>query len=276
MINFFSLIRLKDWVKNIIIFLPLVFTGNLTNIFFYYELFLTFVLFSLSSTFIYIINDIIDVEEDRLHPLKVKKKPLASKKISIKFAIVVLVIIFFILFIGFTYFNKIFYHLIFYIFVNILYTFLIKRIPILDVLLVCFGYIVRLDVGSLVIETNTSIFLALTIFFLANFIVFIKRLIQIKNHVKSKNLSWFYSFKNLKILIFFSSLLFFITLVLFILQKKIELLVLIPILIFIFIRYYKSSLSYNLGEYPLDLVVKDKLILLSSLLVICYTIFIYY
>lgn len=276
MINFFSLIRLKDWVKNIIIFLPLVFTGNLTNIFFYYELFLTFVLFSLSSTFIYIINDIIDVEEDRLHPLKVKKKPLASKKISIKFAIVVLVIIFFILFIGFTYFNKIFYHLIFYIFVNILYTFLIKRIPILDVLLVCFGYIVRLDVGSLVIETNTSIFLALTIFFLANFIVFIKRLIQIKNYVKSKNLSWFYSFKNLKILIFFSSLLFFITLVLFILQKKIELLVLIPILIFIFIRYYKSSLSYNLGEYPLDLVVKDKLILLSSLLVICYTIFIYY
>lgn len=222
MTNFFSLIRLKDWIKNIIIFLPLVFTGNLTNSFFYYELFLTFILFSLSSTFIYIINDIIDVEEDRLHPLKVKKKPLASKKISIKFAIVVLVIIFFILFIGFIYFNKIFYHLIFYIFVNILYTFLIKRIPILDVLLVCFGYIVRLDVGSLVIETNTSIFLALTIFFLANFIIFIKRLIQIKNHVKSKNLKWFYSFKNLKILIFFSSLFFFITLVLFILQKKIR------------------------------------------------------
>ena len=75
--NTLKLLRIKDWLKNVIIFLPLIFSGNLKYEYFYFDLIIAFFLFSLTSSFIYIINDIVDVEDDKKHPLKINKKPLA-------------------------------------------------------------------------------------------------------------------------------------------------------------------------------------------------------
>ena len=132
-----------------------------------------------------------------------------------------------------------------------------------------------MDVGSAIIEVNTSLYLAGTIFFLANFIIFIKRFMQV-NNFKNKHFKLLYSKKKLNLLIFSSSFLFFTTLITFIYFIKIELIILIPMLMYIFLRYYKSAIVYNLGEFPFELIMKDKIILLSSILVIIYTVFIYY
>ena len=91
--NFSYLLRVKDWPKNILIFLPLIFSGNLNNQFFYFDLFSIFILFCLSSSFIYIINDFLDINEDKKHKLKLLKKPLASGKITKRFAKVLLFLI---------------------------------------------------------------------------------------------------------------------------------------------------------------------------------------
>ena len=274
--NVFTLIRLKDWSKNIIIFLPLIFSGNLQNNNLYFDLFITFMLFSLTSSLIYIINDIIDINDDKKHSLKIHKKPLASGKLSIKFALSLILIIFIILSLGFIKYQIVYIHLILYALINCAYSFFIKKIPILDVVLISIGYLIRLDVGSVVINVKTSIFLAGTIFFLACFIIFIKRFIELKNEFKTKRSKYFYSKKNLKIVIILSSILFFLTLILFTLIVDIRLLISIPLLILIFIRYYKSSIYYNLGEFPLDLIIRDKIILLTSSVVIVYTIYLYY
>ena len=273
--NILTLIRIKDWSKNIIIFLPLIFSENLKNDSYYFDLFLIFILFSLTSSFIYIINDIVDIKNDKKHSLKLKKKPLASGKISIKISLFILLLIA-VLLISFLQNYKILYpHVIFYLLINISYSFLFKKLPVIDVLLISTGYLVRLDVGSVVINVQTSLFLAGTIFFLACFIIFIKRYIEIKNNYNSKFIT-FYSENNLKIFIFLSSIFFFLTLLFFTFIIDLRLIILIPFLVLIFVRYYKSSITYNLGEFPLDLILKDKIILFCSSLVIIYTIVLYY
>lgn len=272
--NILTLIRIKDWSKNVIIFLPLIFSENLKNDSYYLDLFLVFILFSLTSSFIYIINDIVDIKNDKKHLLKLKKKPLASGKISIKISLFILLLIA-VLLISFLQNYKLLYpHVIFYLLINISYSLFFKRLPIIDVLLISVGYLIRLDVGSVVINVQTSLFLAGTIFFLACFIIFIKRYIEIKNN-NSKSTT-FYSEKNLKIFIFLSSIFFFLTLSFFTFIIDLRLIILIPFLVLIFVRYYKSSITYNLGEFPLDLILKDKIILFCSSLVIIYTIVLFY
>lgn len=271
-----TLIRLKDWLKNIIIFLPLIFSGNLRYENLYLDLFITFILFSLTSSFIYIINDIVDIKEDKKHKLKLLKKPLASGKITKTFANILLFLILIILIGGFLKYKSIYPYLIFYALINISYSLYLKKIPIIDVVLISIGYLIRLDVGSLVINVNTSIYLAGTIFFLASFIIFIKRVVEFKNYSNTKRFKFFYNEINLSILIFISAVLFFLTLIIFVITVDIELLILIPLLILIFYRYYRSAISYNLGEFPLDLVIKDKIILFSTSLVMIYTMYMYY
>lgn len=273
--NILTLIRVKDWSKNIIIFLPLVFSGNLKYESYYSDLFFAFILFSLTSSFIYIINDLTDIKNDKKHSLKLNKKPLASGKISIKIAIFLLLLITVLIIVFLQNYKYLYQHVIFYLLINISYSLFFKKLPIIDVLLISVGYLVRLDVGSAVINVQTSFFLSGTIFFLACFIIFIKRYIEIKNNYSSK-LILFYSEKNLKFFIFLSSIFFFLILLLFILIVDLSLLILIPFLILIFIRYYQSSITYNLGEFPLDLILKDKIILLCSSLVIIYTILVFY
>ena len=72
LVSLLQLIRIKDWLKNIIIFLPVIFSGNLSNYYKYPELILVFFVFCFSASFIYILNDIVDIKEDRIHSLKKK------------------------------------------------------------------------------------------------------------------------------------------------------------------------------------------------------------
>ena len=76
-----NLIRAKDWLKNILIFFPLIFSGHLFDNSHYITLFIGFITFNILASCIYVINDILDIEKDKLHPVKKITKPLASNKI---------------------------------------------------------------------------------------------------------------------------------------------------------------------------------------------------
>ena len=79
--GFFSIIRPQQYIKNLFIFLPIFFVGEITDIQLFSKAFLAFIAFSLSASGIYILNDYKDIKEDRRHPKK-KKRPLASGLIS--------------------------------------------------------------------------------------------------------------------------------------------------------------------------------------------------
>jgi 4-hydroxybenzoate polyprenyltransferase len=70
-------IRLKQWVKNLLIFLPAFFAGHIFSVNVYIYLILTFFAYSFIASSIYVINDLFDIEKDKLHPVK-KNRPIAS------------------------------------------------------------------------------------------------------------------------------------------------------------------------------------------------------
>ena len=108
-----NLIRVKDWLKNIIIFFPIIFSGLLFDTSNYIKLIICFLSFSIVSSFIYVLNDILDIKQDKKHPIKKITKPLASGKVSIIIAYAVLSVLFLISCILFYYLPVIRYHILF-------------------------------------------------------------------------------------------------------------------------------------------------------------------
>ena len=83
--NMLILMRPQHYIKNFLIFVPLVFSKNLSDFSLFGKTLLGFLAFSLLASVVYIFNDIHDVDADRLHEIK-RNRPIASGKISIPVA----------------------------------------------------------------------------------------------------------------------------------------------------------------------------------------------
>ena len=128
----YYLFRVNHYIKNLLVFAPLLFTSGLSDLSKLALSFKAFIIFSLIASVVYIINDLFDIKFDKKHPQKRKLKPLASGKISISFAYFSIAILSIIsIFILLNNKNLINVFLI-YIIMNVLYSFFLKFIPILD------------------------------------------------------------------------------------------------------------------------------------------------
>jgi len=162
-------------VKNIFVFVPLIFAEQLfvkTN--FVITLMAAFA-FSITSSIVYIINDVADSEKDKLHPIK-KYRPVASGVIKPKFAIILAVLLFFFLIPFLAQFRYGFsFILVSYFLLNLLYTFFLKEIVIVDIICIASGFMLRVLGGALVINVYISSWLILTTLFLSLFLAIMKR-----------------------------------------------------------------------------------------------------
>lgn len=147
--NYLKLIRINQWVKNLFVFLPLFFSGNLLNIDLFIESFYGFLIFSFVASSIYIINDYVDIEKDKKHPEK-KNRPLASGKISKKNALILFFVLVFLTSLLLWFFGtfKVTILVGVYFFMNIAYSYKLKHIAILDVMIIAFGFLLRVFVGG--------------------------------------------------------------------------------------------------------------------------------
>lgn len=167
--NYLKLMRVKHYIKNLIIFIPLVFSKNLFNVKFFWVSLCGFLIFCLTSSVIYIINDINDVEKDRQHPTKCKR-PIASGAISKRQAVIVAVILIIIVALGQ---GLLMYRegislvsgilLICYLLLNLFYSRGGKNVAILDVVILSAGYMIRVFYGACMIEVEVSLWLYLTV-----------------------------------------------------------------------------------------------------------------
>ena len=274
--NTLTLIRIKDWIKNIIIFLPLIFSGNLSNVDMQISLIFTFIIFSFTSTSIYILNDIVDLKDDQNHSIKKIRKPLAAEKLSINFAKLLLLFFTILVIILILYQPASLYFIIIYALINISYSFFFKKIPFLEIVLICSGYLIRLEVGSHMIQVETSLLLMTSIFSLSCFVILIKRFVEIIYQDTHRKKQLNYTKDILKKFIFLAAVIFLLSSLMFFILFNNYLLLIFPLLIFILFKYYKSSIDLNLGEFPIELVIKDKILFLSCLLLLLFTIYIYY
>ena len=197
--NIIKLFRIEQYIKNFFIFAPLFFSFQFTFTNFISAL-LAFLLFSLMASSVYILNDIFDVKEDVLHPNK-KIRPIASNLITTNTAYFLSILLAIIALMGSYILNiNIFYVLIIYLSINILYSAKLKYIPIIDIIIIAFGFVLRLFVGGYAInEMITNWIIALT-FILSIFIALAKRREDIQLLLDGKETRRNVQFYNIEIL----------------------------------------------------------------------------
>ena len=146
--------RPRQWTKNVFLLAALVFDQQLTNWSSLKISLLGFFIFCLVSGSVYLLNDIIDIDADRQHPLK-KLRPIAAGKLSIHAAGISAGII---LSLSFTlaYLLSLNFFIVaaIYLLTNILYSRWLKHIPILDVLIIALGFVLRVAAGVSLIEVE--------------------------------------------------------------------------------------------------------------------------
>ena len=170
--------RPTHWIKNLFVFLPVFFGGGLLNTSEAVSAALTFLSFSLAASAIYCLNDIIDVNADRAHPVKCKR-PIASGAITIPQAygmmalsMVVSIVLMFLLPAGQT---KTIFVIVAYFLINVAYCLRLKDYAIIDVCIIASGFVLRILAGGYATGVQLSKWIVLMTFLLTLFLAFAKR-----------------------------------------------------------------------------------------------------
>src|SRR5450755_3169629 len=174
---YIKLLRPKDWAKNLFLIVPSFFAGQFfvpSRIPHILEGFMAFCFFASS---IYIINDYRDIEDDRKHPVKCRR-PLASGKVKKPAAIVICIILLVMgILLGFAADHTMLFLFILglYFFINLFYSFGLKNIAILDILILSAGFVLRVKGGAVISKVDTSEWLIIMTFLLSLFMAIAKR-----------------------------------------------------------------------------------------------------
>lgn len=175
-----SLLRPKQWLKNLFVFMPAFFSGMLSDPFCLINSIIGFGIFCLASSSIYCLNDSVDKETDRLHPSK-RSRPVASGKVSQSTALVLMVVLILcsaglcFLFGIWSSTLKALGIVAFYFVLNVFYCFILKNIAIVDAMTVAVGFVLRVVLGGVVCDIWLSPWIVVLTFLLALFLSFSKR-----------------------------------------------------------------------------------------------------
>lgn len=271
--KYLQLLRVKSYIKNALIILPFVFSGKfLTLDGNYLKVFIGITLFCLSSSLIYIFNDLIDRKKDQLHPQK-RNRPLASGVISPKVAYIFMAVLLIIIAGGLAWFNNLqaTIWICVYIFLNVLYSLFLKNIPILDIALLSSFFIIRIYFGGSLINVTVSSYLHLTIMSVAFLMGANKRNKEKNISADSRGSLAFYSSKFLTKIsqVFLGlSIVFYSLWVLSdtnTLINKTILLISIMIVVLILL-YYQYLVDSNEDGNPVDVFLSNPLIIVLSLI----------
>jgi 4-hydroxybenzoate polyprenyltransferase len=167
--------RPRQWLKNLVVFAALIFSGHLTDRSAAIRSLFGFLLFCATSGAIYIVNDLADAERDRRHPVKALR-PIASGALGPAAAIVAVVLLMTgALMAGFTLSPPFGAVLLIYAAINLAYSFSLKDIVIIDVMVIASGFVLRAVGGGLIIDVPVSTWLIMCTILLSLFLAFCKR-----------------------------------------------------------------------------------------------------
>jgi 4-hydroxybenzoate polyprenyltransferase len=274
--NLIRLMRIKQWYKNLLILLPLIFAEKL----FVYDIIpyiIGFLALCLTSSSYYVLNDIIDYKNDRVHPEK-RRRPIASGKVSVNLGIILFLLLITLslllsleIGLGFLVANLILFLL------TLLYIFWLKHIAFLDIIVISINFLIRTISGayvgsnSIIPRIEVSSWLILSVFFLALFLTSSKReadliLLEDKAGEHKRTLKVY----NLSITGFITGISITMLLVVYSLYSVLVqfpiFLITIPIALYCIIRYfYLMNIKSTIIRHP-ELFYTDKQLLLGVIL----------
>ena len=275
--KYLKLLRVKHYVKNMLILLPAVLTRQLLDWQILYESVAGIFIFSLISSIIYIVNDINDVELDRQHPVKCRR-PVASGEISVlkakylKAALSAVVILVW----GAPGCDFAFRYILIpfvYLVINAAYSFKLKRYPLVDVFILMMGYVLRLLYGGILSETGVSAWMFLTVTAGAFFLGFGKRrneLLMYGETGRTNLRQYTLGFLDQACLISVTTTIVFYALSCAdvntaVAAAGVDLLWSVPVVFVICLRYLMILNSGESDGDPIEIILKDKWLLLLCL-----------
>lgn len=165
--QYLLLIRPKEWIKNFFLFIPLFFAGEIFHLSKVIDVFWGFLSFSLVASSIYIINDYKDIKDDQKHPVK-RNRPLAAGTVPRLHA---LILCFLLMaggfFLGWMIKEKLLFVIGIYFLINLGYSMGLKAIPILDIILLSMGFVLRIKAGSVITNIPLSEWIIIMVFLLS-------------------------------------------------------------------------------------------------------------
>jgi 4-hydroxybenzoate polyprenyltransferase len=265
--NYFLLTRPFQWVKNVIIFIPLIFAKKLFELDAFVLSSIAFVSFILASSIIYIFNDICDLEKDKKHPIK-KNRPLANNSLKKKDAYLLIMLLGLLLLVLLKSNISILGIIIIFFILNIFYSLYFKNIVIIDLLIVSLSYVVRVLGGSVIINVALSAWLLICVFSTSLFLISFKRLAEIKiSGFKSRKILKEYNTEILLKIIDVSAICSIVFYSLYTVFVNANLIYTIPLIFLGFFRYYYLYYTAKIfEESPVKIIFNDKLILVILIL----------
>ena len=168
-------VRPRQWIKNLALFAGVIFSGQLENPSSVWIVTQAFFLFSLATSSIYLLNDVFDIERDKLHPIK-KNRPIAAGLLSIKFVVALaLILIVITLPLSYALSPALFLAILAYLLLQLFYSSYLKTTMLLDVMAIAAGFVLRIYAGVWVIDAHLNVWFLLCVISFALFLAIGKR-----------------------------------------------------------------------------------------------------
>ncbi|SDW82309.1 decaprenyl-phosphate phosphoribosyltransferase [Paenibacillus sp. PDC88] len=270
LIDMLTEMRIKQWTKNLLVFASAIFSGAFLDPGILLKAFLAFLSFSFMASTIYIINDIVDVDKDRLHPEK-RYRPIASGAINIPVSIILLLFTFLIAVgIAISINSHVLIAVLVYFVMNLSYSLYLKHIVIIDVMIIAAGFVLRAVTGAIAVDGLLTSWFILCTLGLSLFLALGKRrheLLLLKNkQISQRKVLKFYSVELLDqlmtvitgVLIMFYSMYCY--------SEGTAMMFTIPFVLYGIFRYYYLIHMENAGGKPEEVLLNDKHILVTVIL----------
>jgi 4-hydroxybenzoate polyprenyltransferase len=268
--KYLQLLRISNYLKNGYIFMPAFFSGRLLEQSVFINSCIAFAAFSLMASAIYILNDLMDIEEDKLHPEK-KFRPIPSGLIS-KTQAYLLMGLLAMASLGIAYYLEasLTYIIGAYLLINIFYSIKLKHFAIIDIAIISIGFILRIEAGSAATGIEISKWLMMMVFLLSMFQALAKRMDDVVMNTDSqvivrKSVDG-YSLEFLRIGISILSAVLFVCYLMYITSPEIEARLgngayytALPVLLGLF-RYLQLCYVHSQSASPVKILIKDHFI----------------
>src|SRR3989344_2152950 len=173
--NLAKALRVRQWMKNFALFAGIIFSGQLTNPLSIRLTFEAFILFCVASSSIYLLNDVFDIERDKLHPFK-SKRPIAAGELPVNLVVgLALILIAIVLPVSYVISPPLFLAILAYLILQLFYSAYLKSIILIDIMAIAAGFSLRIYAGVWVIDAHLNVWFLLTVLSFALFLAIGKR-----------------------------------------------------------------------------------------------------
>lgn len=252
------LLRPLEWIKNVFVVAPLVFTGLFVDADAVARSAFAFVAFCIASSAAYVVNDLHDVESDRLHPVKSRLRPLASGAVTRRMALALLVALYAALAAAATVMPQVLAVVGTYVALNLAYTFALKHRPVLDLFTIALGFVLRVHAGATALSVPVSAWMFVTTLCVALYLAALKRRQELaRSGAAGRPVLARYSvalvdryaeMSGTGALVFYS---------MFVLSERPELVITVPLVLFGLFRYWYVVDDPERGESPAEALLAD-------------------